>query len=127
MTPTEIVTRFLDRWNVDLDEIRAALRDTLGTTGVWDNVNMSVTTGAEQAMPMIDAFVALTGFARMGVDMVNLAADGNRVYTERVDRFFDGAGTEILSLRVMGVFEVNPDGTISQWRDYYDSAGMTAQ
>lgn len=124
MNPTATVTRFLDRWNVSLDEIRAALRDTLGTDGVWDNVGMSVTTGAEEAMPMIDAFVALTGFSRMGVDMVNLCADGNRVFTERIDRFFDGAGKEILSLRVLGVFEVNPDGTIAQWRDYYDSAAM---
>ena len=124
MNPVEIVTQFLDRWNTDIDGIRAALRDSLGATGVWDNVGMSVTTGAEEAMPMIDAFVGLTGFSRMGVDMINICALENKVFTERIDRFFDAAGKQIMALRVMGIFEVNPDGTISAWRDYYDSAGM---
>lgn len=124
MDAKQEVVRFLDRWNGGMDEIRAALRDTLRPDGVWDNVGMSVTTGAEEAMPIIDAFIAQTGFERMGVDMVTIAADGNRVFTERVDRFFDGAGKEINALRVLGVFELDDAGKIIQWRDYFDSASM---
>lgn len=124
MDAKQEVIRFLDRWNLGLDEIRAALRDTIRPDGVWDNVGLSVTTGPEEAMPIIDAFVAQTGFARMGVDMLNITADGNRVYTERVDRFFDGSGKEINALRVLGVFELDDDGKIAQWRDYFDSKSM---
>lgn len=124
MTPIETVTRFLDRWNLGIDEIRAALRESLGTDGVWDNVNMSVTRGAEEAMPMIDAFVEQAGFARMPVDMLAICADGNRVFTERVDRFVNAEGQEFLALRVMGIFEVGDDGKILAWRDYYDSRAM---
>ncbi len=124
MTPIETVTRFLDRWNVGIDEIRAALRESLGTDGVWDNVNMSVTRGAEEAMPMIDAFVEQAGFARMPVDMLAICADGNRVFTERVDRFVNAEGQEFLALRVMGIFEIGDDGKILAWRDYYDSRAM---
>lgn len=124
MNSAQTVTRFLDRWNEGIDEIRAALRDTLTPDAVWDNVGLSVTHGPEEAMPIIDAFVAQTGFARMGVDMVNLCADGPRVFTERVDRFFDGAGKEIMALRVNGVFELDDAGRIRAWRDYFDTKAM---
>ena len=124
MNSAEIVTGFLDRWNTDLDGIRAALRETLTADAVWDNVGLSVTNGPEEAMPILDAFVAQTGFARMGVDMINFCANDNIVFTERVDRFIDGLGKEIMALRVNGVFEVNADGKIAAWRDYFDTKAM---
>lgn len=59
---------------------------------------------------------ALTAF---DVDMVNIAADGGVVLTERVDhlsgRFFRA------SIPLMGAFVVE-DGRITQWRDYFDWA-----
>lgn len=124
MSSAEIVTRFLDRWNTDIEGIRAALREMMTPDAVWDNVGLSVTHGPEEAMPILDAFVAQTGFARMGVDMVNICANGNVVFTERVDRFIDGNGSEIMALRVNGVFELAPDGKIAQWRDYFDTKAM---
>lgn len=124
MDAEQVVVRFLDRWNTDIEGIRAALRDTLAADAVWDNVGLSVTHGPEEAMPIIDAFVGQTGFARMGVDMVNMASNGNTVFTERVDRFVDGAGKEIMALRVNGVFEVGADGRITAWRDYFDTKAM---
>lgn len=124
MDAGQVVTRFLERWNTDIEGIRAALRDTLAADAVWDNVGLSVTHGPEEAMPIIDAFVAQTGFARMGVDMVNFCASGNIVFTERVDRFFDHSGKEIMALRVNGVFEIGADGRIAAWRDYFDTKAM---
>ncbi|MBW2273807.1 MAG: nuclear transport factor 2 family protein [Deltaproteobacteria bacterium] len=51
-------------------------------------------------------------------EILNLAADEGRVLTERVVHFTAG-GNEI-SLPVMGIFEVAPDGRIAAWRDYFD-------
>jgi limonene-1,2-epoxide hydrolase len=52
-----------------------------------------------------------------GVEMVNIAANGDVVLTERVDtlggRFFN------VELPVMGVFVVK-NGKITEWRDYFD-------
>lgn len=52
-----------------------------------------------------------------GVAMVNIAANGDVVLTERVDtlggRFFN------VELPVMGVFVVK-NGKITEWRDYFD-------
>lgn len=51
------------------------------------------------------------------VEMVNIAANGDVVLTERVDtlggRFFN------VKLPVMGVFVVK-NGKITEWRDYFD-------
>ena len=50
-------------------------------------------------------------------DMPHLAAVGNVVLTERVDKF-EVNGTWV-ELPVMGTFEVT-DGQITAWRDYFD-------
>jgi limonene-1,2-epoxide hydrolase len=51
-------------------------------------------------------------------EILNLAADGGRVLTERVVHFTTGGNK--ISLPIMGIFEVEPDGRISAWRDYFD-------
>lgn len=52
-----------------------------------------------------------------GVEMVNIAVNGDVVLTERVDtlggRFFN------VELPIMGVFVVK-NGKITEWRDYFD-------
>jgi limonene-1,2-epoxide hydrolase len=56
--------------------------------------------------------------------MPNIAASGNTVLTERVDRFtIEGRA---ITLPVMGTFEIE-NGLICAWRDYFDLAGYQAQ
>lgn len=120
----QIVQTFLNRWDAGIEEIKAAFRDSFAPAGVWNNVGLLVTTGAEESIAALDNFVAQMGFVRMGHDMVNFAVDGRRVYTERVDRFFDRDNREFLSLPVFGVFELDAAGKILQWRDYFDSKSL---
>jgi limonene-1,2-epoxide hydrolase len=57
-------------------------------------------------------------------EMPNIAASGNTVLTERVDRFtIEGRA---ITLPVMGTFEIE-NGLIRAWRDYFDLAGYQAQ
>ena len=49
--------------------------------------------------------------------LINIAADGPVVMTERVDAF--KLPDKSFELPVMGTFEVN-DGKINAWRDYFD-------
>ncbi len=56
--------------------------------------------------------------------MLNIAAAGSVVLTERLDRFVMGGKT--VELPVAGVFEVS-DGKITAWRDYFDMATWTRQ
>ncbi len=56
--------------------------------------------------------------------MLNIAAAGSVVLTERLDRFVMGGKT--VELPVAGVFEVS-NGKITAWRDYFDMATWTRQ
>ncbi len=63
-------------------------------------------------------------FESVDWQIVNIAANGNTVLTERVDNFVIN-GRDI-SLPIMGVFEI-ADDKIVQWRDYFDLAGYKTQ
>lgn len=126
MTPTQIVTRFLDRWDLGIEEIEKAFHDTFNEDTVYDNVGTVVTIGPKESTALVQQGSQRAGFVRMGHDMLNLCEDGNKVYTERVDRFYDEAGKEFHSLRVIGIFEIDDAGKISAWRDYFDSRAMEA-
>jgi limonene-1,2-epoxide hydrolase len=47
------------------------------------------------------------------------AADGNRVLTQRLDRFVRADGSEVAAGKVMGIFEVEGEHIVT-WRDYFD-------
>lgn len=51
--------------------------------------------------------------------MLAIAADGNRVLTERLDRFVRADGSEVAAGKVMGIFEVEGVHIVA-WRDYFD-------
>jgi limonene-1,2-epoxide hydrolase len=56
--------------------------------------------------------------------MLNIAAGGDVVFTERLDRFVMSGRT--VELPVAGVFDLN-GGLIVAWRDYFDMATWTRQ
>lgn len=51
--------------------------------------------------------------------MLSIAADGNQVLTERLDRFERNDGREIGAAKVMGILELDGNRIIA-WRDYFD-------
>ena len=86
---------------------------------------MMSTTGAEEALGLMANFESQIGMATMKVDMLAIAAQGNKVLTERVDHMIKADGGSSMSVRVCGIFEVE-GGKITAWRDYFDTAGMAA-
>jgi len=57
--------------------------------------------------------------AAVHFDILAIAADGNRILTERVDRFVRTNGSEIAAAKLMGIFEVEGDKIVAR-RDYFD-------
>jgi limonene-1,2-epoxide hydrolase len=84
---------------------------------------MMTTTGPEEAIGLMGGFEAQLGCVTMVVDNLAIAAQGNKVLTERVDHLLKADGSEAMAARVMGIFEVE-NGKITAWRDYFDTAGM---
>lgn len=122
-TPIETVTAFVAQWGVSREALRASIRDYFTPATIWENVGFATTTGIDEAFGLLDGFERDAGVVTIGIDMLAIVADGNRVLTERVDRMIAADGTEIMGLRLMGIFEV-ADGKIAAWRDYFDTAAL---
>jgi len=91
---------------------------------VYHNMPLEPLTGHAAIEPVLASF--LSPCTRVEFELRSLAADGARVLTERLDRFWLANGKTI-ALPVMGTFEVGRDGKISAWRDYFDLAQYTKQ
>lgn len=117
LTPIEIVSEFCDAFHADHG--RSAIRQWFTPQTVWTNVGISSTTGIEEAIGMIAELEKSLGIATVRIDMLAIAADGNRVLTERLDVFERADGSEIGRITLMGIFEIEGEHIVA-WRDYAD-------
>lgn len=120
-TPTQVVLDFLKALEVP-GGFPQAIRDYFTDKTRYLNVGMSDTTGIPDTVEFVEGFMASTTASYMTVDMLALAETGNKVLTERIDHLRNADGLAVLSLAVMGIFEVE-GGKITGWRDYFDTAG----
>jgi limonene-1,2-epoxide hydrolase len=116
-TPIEIITEFCAAFSEDGG--RPAVRRWFTPGTVWTNEGISKTTGIDEAIGMIDELEKSMGIATVHIDMLAIAADGNRVLTERLDRFERADGSEIGRVTLMGIYELEGDRIVA-WRDYVD-------
>ena len=90
---------------------------------VYHNIPIAAVTGRAEIEATLAQFISPG--ATCAFEIKGLAANGNLVLTERVDRFaMNGKRIEI---PVMGAFEVTADGKISAWRDYFDMQQFMSQ
>jgi limonene-1,2-epoxide hydrolase len=116
-TPIETVTAFCAAFSKDHG--KSAVRQWFTPETVWVNEGISVTTGIDEAIAALEAVEKSFGIKDAHFDMLAIAADGNRVLTERLDRFDRADGNQIGAAMVMGIFEVEGDRIVA-WRDYFD-------
>ncbi|MBB2971570.1 limonene-1,2-epoxide hydrolase family protein [Mesorhizobium sp. RMAD-H1] len=90
---------------------------------IWENVGLAQTIGPEEATNFARAFPVQ--FHHMRIEDLVLSGEGNRIHAERVDHFCRQDGTIILTVRALGVIEIE-GGKIARWRDYFDTAGFLA-
>ncbi len=83
---------------------------------VYHNIPVDPVRGQDAIQATLAQFIDISTGAEF--EILALAVAGNKVLTERIDRFtINGKHIE---LPVMGTFEVTADGKISAWRDYFD-------
>jgi limonene-1,2-epoxide hydrolase len=122
--PLAVVTRFCAAWGegdggVDVDALVAFFTDD----AEYHNIPVDPVVGRDAIRSTIAGFT--TGVERVEFEVRNVAAAGDVVLTERVDRFFR-SGASTIVLPVMGTFEVR-DGLIAAWRDYFDMNQFMSQ
>ena len=114
----DLIRRFCDAWaTVDIP----AILDFFADDAIYRNMPIQPAQGKDAIKGLIEQFMA--PFERCDWEVKHIAAAGDVVLTERVDRFF---GEKTIELPVMGVFELR-DGKIAAWRDYFDLAAWTRQ
>ena len=122
--PIEVVRRFCAAWseNMESDELAAFFTDD----AIYHNMPMEPVTGRENIANNIATFIrpGPPGIESIEFRVINIAAEGPVVMTERTDVFTLGARS--FELPVMGAFEVS-DGKIKAWRDYFDTNQFTSR
>jgi len=115
----KLVTDFCRAWSRrNVDE----LVEYFTEDAVYHNIPVQPLTGKPAIANMLRAI--LQPASAIDWEVLNTAAGGDVVFTERVDRF--EMGGKKVELPVAGVFEVE-NGKIRAWRDYFDMAAWTRQ
>lgn len=121
MTPKDHVEAFINSWNrLDLDAVEAAFDDAI----IYHNIPMEPIAGKSAVCAGIRGFMA--DIRACDWQTHHIAAAGSVVLTERSDAFTLADG-RIATVRVMGTFLLSPEGKITHWRDYFDSAEMARE
>ena len=129
-TPIEVVRRFCSAWSHDMGAAELAAFFT--ADAVYHNIPLAPVIGREAIEKNIVSFIRPGKAAAPGVvpvesidfRIINIAADGPVVMTERVDVF--QLPHKSFELPVMGIFEIR-DGKINAWRDYFDLNQFTTR
>jgi limonene-1,2-epoxide hydrolase len=119
-SPLDLVRRFCAAWSDGLGA--EDLAEFFTDDAVYHNIPIAPVTGKKDIASTISSFTA--GVEGIEFRVLNIAAEGSVVLTERVDVF--KLPDKSIELPVMGTFEVT-EGKIAAWRDYFDMNQFTSQ
>ena len=109
----EVVRKFLAAWRrSDLDELVSFISDDAVYTDGPRGVHRGIDAIRAELRAMVKMIPSTT------IDIKTLVANGGTVMVERVDTF--EIEDRPFDMDVAAVFEVDNDGRIKRWREYYD-------
>jgi len=110
------VRQFIDAWGaVDPEAAMACLSEGV----VYINQPLAAVVGQQDVRKIVAGIMRLS--KRVHWELRNCFGHGNVVVTERLDCWdFDGRGWG-LKLPCIGMFDLDADGLICGWRDYFDN------
>jgi limonene-1,2-epoxide hydrolase len=123
-SPIEVVRRFCAAWSDNMSA--AELASFFTEDAVYQNIPLAPVTGRQDISNTIASVLRPGPPGIEGIDfrVINIAANGPVVMTERVDVFT--LPDKSFELQVMGTFEVS-GGKINAWRDYFDMNQFTSR
>jgi limonene-1,2-epoxide hydrolase len=108
-----VVRKFHAAWKrSDLDELVSFISDD----AVYTDGPRGVHHGIDAIRAELGTMVKIV--PSTSIDIKKLVAEGGTVMVERVDSF--KLGGKPFDLEVAAVFDVDDNGRIKRWRDYYD-------
>jgi limonene-1,2-epoxide hydrolase len=122
-----VVGEFMDAWgdgsqrDPDVEKIMSMLSDDIEWQ-LWVPGGPTLR-GHEAIRADIARQLGFATFMRCGP--VHIASTGNVVFTERTDEF--RSRDRIVHHHLVAVFEVDDDGKIAAWREYFDPEDVNRQ
>lgn len=121
MDPEKTVREFCEAFaRRDLKELVGYFSDD----AVYHNIPVGPVTGADAIEKVLGQYLG-PATSEAEFEILALSSSGGIVLTERIDRFTIGGKS--VELPVMGAFEVDANGKISAWRDYFDMNMFSSQ
>ena len=120
MTALDTAQAFMASWKIP-NNLEASLNQYFTPDCRYENVGLSKTTGAADAIAFFAGFSQQVPFVSIDIDMLSIAAVGDTVLMERIDYLQGADGKTLLTIPLMGVMKVK-DGRVYEWRDYFDTA-----
>jgi limonene-1,2-epoxide hydrolase len=114
------ITAFFAAWDHGFDATIAAFEEHFADDARWEQSALPTTTSKSEAIGLMHGFRAQLGLEAIGVDLLHVAENDGVILTERVDHLKNAAGEVIVSFPVMGILELNADGRIQAWREFFD-------
>ncbi|RXT54255.1 limonene-1,2-epoxide hydrolase family protein [Bradyrhizobium betae] len=118
MSPTSIVTEFINAWNQnDIGKAMGMLSEDV----FYHNIPMEPIRGRAGVQAFVNnSKLKLGTRTRPHWQLLAIAENGDTVLTERIDAFHAMDGhRKSFDVPLMGVFRV-ADGKITEWKDYFD-------
>ena len=124
MSNQAVVQAFLKGMEQPISRIPEHLRKSMTDDAVWGNSGFPPCVGIDDIMSKHEMSAKVFGDYVLTADILHIAESPDGVvFTERIDVGRTQAGEEILTVPVVGVFEVR-DGKIARWTDYFDPRGL---
>jgi limonene-1,2-epoxide hydrolase len=126
MSNEQTFLAFCDTWEQGNAAFAVGVRELFTDDCTWVQPGLPTTTGPDEAVGLMDGVEAMGIVAiRVIVNSSASSADGNTVFTERIDELVTADGSLMGSVPVVGVTEFR-DGKISAWREYFDTGALAA-
>jgi len=125
----QAVLDFFKAWEKGrLEDIVAAYRQYLDADVLYENPGVPPCRNIDESVAFIESACTIPALEiqTIRVELKNIAADGNLVFTERVDWHYNSKGEATLVPAICGVMEFNEAGKIRRWADYFDPGPMLA-
>jgi limonene-1,2-epoxide hydrolase len=119
-SPQQVVAAFIAA--IEAKDVEGALglvRDDVS----YENMPIQPIVGKEAVRATLHAFLGAA--TRVDWQILREVVVGNVVVNERLDRF--EINGKWLELPVAGFFELDDEGRIARWRDYFDMGAYTSQ
>jgi limonene-1,2-epoxide hydrolase len=121
----KFVRDFFAAMGPTLEDFKKNYLERMADEVVWETVGLPAHRGKGACLAYLDELHARTGMTHCTIEVLNIAAVGDVVLTERVDTMYRADGTEIMEFRLMGAIELR-NGLIVRYTDYLDTASIVA-